>query len=232
MSTANTTKGPVLTVEGGPLDGESVAITKAVTTIGRLEENDIVTKGPGVSRRHAVIIRSESSHLLSDLSSKNGTFINGRNIGTERQRLQTGDYVRLGQGPISLVFRENDSETAAWPIQIPAASDDDSDREALEDLPPGERTVRYLQSRPEGAEYQALEAVVDVSGPRMATFLARLVEARKIQQRGLRFYAVPEHYCPDHNQQFQERDRDGEVSFEHDTASGPCFEKPFPGGSL
>ena len=129
------------------------------------------------------------------------------------------------------MFRENDSETAEWPIQIPAASDDDSDREALEDLPPGERTVRYLQSRPEGAEYQVLEAVVDVSGSRMATFLAKLVEARKIQQRGLRFYAVPEHYCPDHNQRFQEQDRDGEVSYEHDTAGGPCFERPFPGGS-
>ncbi len=44
-------------------------------TIGRSPENTIVIPDPTVSRRHAMIAREESSIILRDLSSKNGTYI-------------------------------------------------------------------------------------------------------------------------------------------------------------
>ena len=38
---------PVLTIDGGPNDGETMPIAKPVTSLGRGDENDIVIKRPG-----------------------------------------------------------------------------------------------------------------------------------------------------------------------------------------
>ncbi len=51
----------------------------------------------GVSRRHARIIAHESSYLVEDLASANGTFLNGVRLQIQRPvPLNSGDELRLG----------------------------------------------------------------------------------------------------------------------------------------
>ncbi|HID64584.1 MAG TPA: FHA domain-containing protein [Anaerolineae bacterium] len=62
--------------------------------IGREEDCDIVLPSRQVSRNHARIRRSGGRHILEDLGSKNGTFVNGRQL-TEPYTLQDGDEVQI-----------------------------------------------------------------------------------------------------------------------------------------
>lgn len=71
--------------------------------IGRDEACDVVLSGPDVSRRHAVVRVEGPHHVLLDLDSRNGTWVNGRRI--ESVLLAPSDVVRIG-GWIGLVTRE------------------------------------------------------------------------------------------------------------------------------
>ena len=110
---------PVLTFDGGPRDGETAPIDKPVTKLGRMDDNDVVTKGAGVSRQHATIMQNDEGCWLTDLNSRNGTFINGRNISAQRQQLHHGDHIRLGTSTVSLIFRHDESETVTLQISAP-----------------------------------------------------------------------------------------------------------------
>jgi hypothetical protein len=65
-----------------------------LTFIGRTPENQIRIYKPAVSRRHAQITETDAGWLLRDLSSENGTYVNGQRI-TERL-LVDGDRVQFG----------------------------------------------------------------------------------------------------------------------------------------
>jgi hypothetical protein len=69
-------------------------IDRGNMTIGREEDCDIVLPSRQVSRNHARIRRSGGRHILEDLGSKNGTFINGREL-TEPYTLQDGDEIQI-----------------------------------------------------------------------------------------------------------------------------------------
>jgi len=62
--------------------------------IGREENCDIVLSSRQVSRNHARIRRSDGRHILEDLGSKNGTFVNGHKL-TEPYTLQDGDEIQV-----------------------------------------------------------------------------------------------------------------------------------------
>jgi pSer/pThr/pTyr-binding forkhead associated (FHA) protein len=64
-------------------------------TVGRERHNDIVVDDPAVSREHAAITAVGHDHILEDLGSANGTFVNGAR--TSRRILQHGDVVALGE---------------------------------------------------------------------------------------------------------------------------------------
>ena len=73
-----------------PIDkGESLSI-------GRLENNDIVIENLAVSGHHAKIDSVGEKFLLTDLNSKNGTFVNEQPI-TQPHWLQHGDVVIIGK---------------------------------------------------------------------------------------------------------------------------------------
>jgi hypothetical protein len=65
-----------------------------LTFIGRTPENQVRIYKPAVSRRHAQITETDSGWLLRDLSSENGTYVNGQRI-TERLLVE-GDRVQFG----------------------------------------------------------------------------------------------------------------------------------------
>jgi len=81
--------------------------------IGRDARADLVVPQPRLSRQHARISRVEPCYYLTDLGSRNGTFVNGRPIGAEPHRLYDGDEIVLGG---AVVFRFHDpNETLESP---------------------------------------------------------------------------------------------------------------------
>lgn len=72
------------------LDGPAALFDGA--TIGRGPENSLRIQSPSVSRHHARITVEDGEFFLSDLGSKNGTFVSGRRI-TGPARLADGDCV-------------------------------------------------------------------------------------------------------------------------------------------
>jgi transcriptional regulator of acetoin/glycerol metabolism len=79
------TDGPVL-----PLLGQR----GSEAFIGRDEDCAVALTGPDVSRRHAVVRVEGPHHVLVDLQSRNGTWVNGRRI--ESVVLAPSDVVRVG----------------------------------------------------------------------------------------------------------------------------------------
>lgn len=60
----------------------------------------------GLSRRHARIRRDDQHLLVTDLDSRNGTFINGQRLQPDRpQLLRDGDELQLGRMRLQLAFR-------------------------------------------------------------------------------------------------------------------------------
>lgn len=67
-------------------------LDKEIQIIGKLASAaDICLRHPAVSRIHARIRRDENDYFLSDLNSKNGTFLNGRILEPEREYLLHND---------------------------------------------------------------------------------------------------------------------------------------------
>ena len=91
----------------GPAAGEAILVlhdggaertyrlAKAVMTLGRLPECDIVVNDAGASRQHARIRQSEGEFVLTDLGSTNGTLVNGEVV-AERP-LDDGDRITIGE---------------------------------------------------------------------------------------------------------------------------------------
>src|SRR5205807_7456935 len=66
-------------------------------TIGRIEDNDVsVASDDEASRLHAVIERLAGGWCVRDLSSRNGTFVNGERVSGDRP-LRAGDEIRIGR---------------------------------------------------------------------------------------------------------------------------------------
>ncbi|HID87484.1 MAG TPA: FHA domain-containing protein [Anaerolineae bacterium] len=85
---------PMLILHEGGETRREWGLNKEVITIGREESNDIVLPDRLVSRRHARIQRRGERYVLQDCSSKNGTFVNGRQL-IEPYVLQDGDEIQI-----------------------------------------------------------------------------------------------------------------------------------------
>ena len=62
---------------GEPLE---LHVLKTTISIGNAEDNDFVVRQATVSQHHAMLAQKDGHFELSDLSSTNGTFVNGRRI--------------------------------------------------------------------------------------------------------------------------------------------------------
>jgi S1-C subfamily serine protease len=64
--------------------------------IGRAPENDVVLADPNVSRQHLVVWSTPRGAFLRDLGSQNGTFLDGRRVGSGPETIPAGANVRIG----------------------------------------------------------------------------------------------------------------------------------------
>jgi pSer/pThr/pTyr-binding forkhead associated (FHA) protein len=93
--------GPVdmvrLIAEGGQYSGRVFDLPQlAEITVGRGVGNDLVLDDPSMSRKHSKLRRMGNGRLeAEDLSSANGTYVNGRKITTAQ--LGPGDTLRFGE---------------------------------------------------------------------------------------------------------------------------------------
>ena len=68
--------------------------------IGRSQDCELWLGDDGVSRKHAQVVQEGALHLIEDLGSANGTFVQGQRV--SRQVLRDGDVVQFGP---TAVFR-------------------------------------------------------------------------------------------------------------------------------
>lgn len=84
-----------LLVLQGPDKGQRFEIPDAMFVIGR-ESAQVPLTDNTVSRRHCEIAQRDGLYVLSDLSSANGTFINGLRVKSP-QAVRVGDQLRIGR---------------------------------------------------------------------------------------------------------------------------------------
>ncbi|MCR5668547.1 MAG: FHA domain-containing protein [Lachnospiraceae bacterium] len=89
----------------GSGEEEDILINKEVFRIGSKEkDNDAVLHSSGVSRYHARILKQGESYFLEDLNSKNGTYVNGKQLNyKEKLKLQSMDQVRFADALYRIV---------------------------------------------------------------------------------------------------------------------------------
>ena len=86
-------------------------MTKERYTIGRLPDNDVRIDNPAVSGHHSLVINILNDSFLEDLSSTNGTYVNGKLI--KKHALQHGDVITVGHHQlrfVETVAEENEQE--------------------------------------------------------------------------------------------------------------------------
>jgi len=79
----------------GPHAGAEFELAEGENLVGRAEGTILLSADPQVSRRHALLIRSQTKLVLRDLGSTNGSWVNG--IRTEEAELKSGDRLQFGQ---------------------------------------------------------------------------------------------------------------------------------------
>lgn len=141
-----------LVVASGKSAGRAIAIKRSPLLIGRSEDCDIRPLSEDVSRRHCAIHIGPTEAWAEDLSSRNGTFVNGVRI-KEKVRLADGDLIRVGSLELKV--------SCAAPV--PAGTEDEVSKWLMADDAPAGMfdTTRTLPLQPAGSKEDS--SVIDSS---------------------------------------------------------------------
>ncbi|MBV9712677.1 MAG: FHA domain-containing protein [Ktedonobacteraceae bacterium] len=90
-----TNPGGAVIIRNGEMAEQSFLLDRAVISVGRGPESDIVINDTSISRRHVQFLRQPDGDYVQDLGSRNGTQVNGELLRTPRLLL-VGDTVELG----------------------------------------------------------------------------------------------------------------------------------------
>ena len=93
----------VLKVVGGKSDGREIKISVPRFIIGRGETAHLRPSSDLVSREHCEILVGDGSVIINDLSSRNGTFVNGKQLG-KKHKAKSGDSLRVGRLQFEVVI--------------------------------------------------------------------------------------------------------------------------------
>jgi pSer/pThr/pTyr-binding forkhead associated (FHA) protein len=116
-----------LCIEDDEANRTIVNLVRKEYTIGRAEENAVRLTERNVSRRHAVLRRTNEGWVFEDLHSETGSFVNERRVDAPLA-IEHRDKVRIGDYDITLLDSEKEAEEAAADKQsetVPASVESD-----------------------------------------------------------------------------------------------------------
>ena len=93
--------------------GQEHPLENPVTRMGRAVENEIVILDKRSSREHALIRREGRKAILEDLSSTNGTYLNGERL---QHAVQLRDGDQIGVGDVAFVFHDPEMTSVETPF--------------------------------------------------------------------------------------------------------------------
>ncbi len=102
-----------LIMRRGPEVGRIFLCTSESVLIGRGVRNHIIIDDNEVSREHCRLVRSSNSYELCDLSSRNGTFVNGHRI-SDCWPVKSSDIIELGDS-ITLEIQVTETDSLVSP---------------------------------------------------------------------------------------------------------------------
>ncbi len=91
--------------------GEYELETGKSLTIGRIDSNDVVIENLAVSGHHAKVDSVGDGYLLTDLQSKNGSFVNDQQVTSHW--LQHDDRITIGKHTLLFQYAEGEERPAA-----------------------------------------------------------------------------------------------------------------------
>jgi two-component system cell cycle response regulator len=94
-----------LVVIYGPELGTRAALTSTTFEIGRSSKCDLQIDQESISRNHARISWDGQRHVIEDLGSTNGTFVNDQSV--KRQPLKDGDQLKVGRSILKYMAGDN-----------------------------------------------------------------------------------------------------------------------------
>ena len=100
--------------------GKSWSLNDQPLVVGRSEAADAHVEDDALSRGHFIITRDGADFLLADLDSRNGTWVNGRQVSTHK--LRPGDLISAG-GSLFYFADAVPVEAGSSVVPLPPASD-------------------------------------------------------------------------------------------------------------
>ncbi|MEZ6086641.1 MAG: FHA domain-containing protein [Pirellulaceae bacterium] len=94
-----------LKVRSGSQADREIAVNQDKFLIGRSDQCQLRPKSESVSRKHCIIVQRDGKVLIQDLKSRNGTFVNDKQLPPDRAKvLKPGDALKVGKLEFEVVI--------------------------------------------------------------------------------------------------------------------------------
>ncbi len=111
-----------LTFKSGPHAGHQVEIDAERIEIGRDPAGALALQDEKCSWQHCALVKAEGGWTVTDLGSRNGTFVNGAQVAAHApQRLGQGAVVKVGQSEIEVRYPEEPRSIQIARVARPAS---------------------------------------------------------------------------------------------------------------
>jgi predicted component of type VI protein secretion system len=126
----------LIVVQGKP-EGKTIPLSGPVFRIGRNETCHLRPNSELISREHTEITIREDAVVVRDLGSRNGTFINGKQLKGEHQ-LKNGELLQVGPLTFAVSIQGAPAAVAAPAKPPAAAAAAAAQATSLDDVPPAQ----------------------------------------------------------------------------------------------
>ncbi len=95
---------PQLLIMTGPMAGKRFSVPEGGLRFGRSSSNDVHIPDEELSRNHCLFEPDGDGQIrIIDLASANGTYVNGKQLGADAERLKFGDVIEAGATAVKVV---------------------------------------------------------------------------------------------------------------------------------